>query len=134
MNFVSNTLQLWRSRGLTSLCQNARLFLMKQSASATFHQRTFTLLFKSPGLTSASSQLQTSLEIAKGKSSILQLPAIQLLPWNQQQIRTRKRGTEYQPKNIKRKRTHGWMKRLSTRGGIEVILRRMLKGRKSLSH
>uniref|UniRef100_H3AKC2 Large ribosomal subunit protein bL34m n=1 Tax=Latimeria chalumnae TaxID=7897 RepID=H3AKC2_LATCH len=62
------------------------------------------------------------------------LPAIQLLPWNQQQIRTRKRGTEYQPKNIKRKRTHGWMKRLSTRGGIEVILRRMLKGRKSLSH
>uniref|UniRef100_A0A1A8S7T5 Large ribosomal subunit protein bL34m n=1 Tax=Nothobranchius rachovii TaxID=451742 RepID=A0A1A8S7T5_9TELE len=57
-----------------------------------------------------------------------------LPPWQHQQVRTRKRGTEYQPKNIKRKRTHGWIKRLSTQGGIEVILRRMLKGRKSLCH
>lgn len=55
-------------------------------------------------------------------------------PWQYQQVRTRKRGTEYQPKNIKRKRTHGWIKRISSQGGIEVILRRMLKGRKSLSH
>lgn len=54
--------------------------------------------------------------------------------WQYQQIRTVKRGTEYQPKNIKRKRTHGWIKRISSRGGIEVILRRMLKGRKSLTH
>ncbi|XP_063076394.1 39S ribosomal protein L34, mitochondrial [Engraulis encrasicolus] len=54
--------------------------------------------------------------------------------WHHQQIRTVKRGTEYQPKNIKRKRTHGWLKRISTQGGIEVILRRMLKGRKSLTH
>lgn len=58
----------------------------------------------------------------------------QQLPWQYQQVRTKKRGTEYQPKNIKRKRTHGWIKRLSSRGGIEVLLRRMLKGRKSLSH
>ncbi|XP_010892275.2 39S ribosomal protein L34, mitochondrial [Esox lucius] len=58
----------------------------------------------------------------------------QQLPWNYQQVRTKKRGTEYQPKNLKRKRTHGWIKRISTQGGIEVILRRMLKGRKSLSH
>ncbi|XP_061587200.1 39S ribosomal protein L34, mitochondrial [Cololabis saira] len=56
------------------------------------------------------------------------------LPWQHQQVRTRKRGTEYQPKNIKRKRTHGWIKRMSSSGGIEVILRRILKGRKSLSH
>ncbi|CAL8345992.1 unnamed protein product [Merluccius merluccius] len=56
------------------------------------------------------------------------------LPWRHQQVRTKKRGTEYQPKNIKRKRTHGWIKRISTRGGIAVLLRRMLKGRKSLSH
>uniref|UniRef100_A0A8C1YCL1 Large ribosomal subunit protein bL34m n=1 Tax=Cyprinus carpio TaxID=7962 RepID=A0A8C1YCL1_CYPCA len=54
--------------------------------------------------------------------------------WHYQQVRTVKRGTEYQPKNIKRKRTHGWIKRISTPGGIEVILRRMLKGRKSLTH
>lgn len=58
----------------------------------------------------------------------------QQLPWQYQQVRTRKRGTEYQPKNIKRKRTHGWIKRISSRSGIEVLLRRMLKGRKSLSH
>ncbi|XP_028670546.1 39S ribosomal protein L34, mitochondrial [Erpetoichthys calabaricus] len=55
------------------------------------------------------------------------------LPWIWQQVRGRKRGLEYQPSNIKRKNTHGWMKRISTRGGIEVILRRMLKGRKSLT-
>ncbi|KFQ52730.1 hypothetical protein N334_07646, partial [Pelecanus crispus] len=54
--------------------------------------------------------------------------------WNHQQIRTKARGNEYQPNNRKRKRTHGWIKRISTPGGIEVILRRMLKGRKSLSH
>ncbi|KAM7379107.1 hypothetical protein PAMP_004680 [Pampus punctatissimus] len=58
----------------------------------------------------------------------------QQLPCQYQQVRTRKRGTEYQPKNIKRKRTHGWIKRISSQGGIEVILRRMLKGRKSLTH
>uniref|UniRef100_A0A663N614 Large ribosomal subunit protein bL34m n=1 Tax=Athene cunicularia TaxID=194338 RepID=A0A663N614_ATHCN len=50
------------------------------------------------------------------------------------QIRTKARGNEYQPNNRKRKRTHGWIKRISTPAGIEVILRRMLKGRKSLSH
>ncbi|KPP66211.1 39S ribosomal protein L34, mitochondrial-like [Scleropages formosus] len=61
-------------------------------------------------------------------------PVFQPLPWSHQQARTVKRGTEYQPKNLKRKRTHGWIKRISSRGGIEVILRRMLKGRKSLSH
>ncbi|CAN9503221.1 unnamed protein product [Ophioblennius macclurei] len=58
----------------------------------------------------------------------------QQMPWQYQQIRTKKRGMEYQPKNLKRKRTHGWIKRISTQGGIEVILRRMLKGRKSLTH
>ncbi|XP_007896999.1 39S ribosomal protein L34, mitochondrial [Callorhinchus milii] len=69
-------------------------------------------------------------------AGLLQRLTGQLSPWfpQQQQVRTRKRGTEYQPKNIKRKRTHGWMKRISTRGGIEVILRRMLKGRNSLTH
>ncbi|XP_068517697.1 large ribosomal subunit protein bL34m [Anas acuta] len=54
--------------------------------------------------------------------------------WSLQQVRLKARGNEYQPNNRKRKRTHGWIKRISTPGGIEVILRRMLKGRKSLSH
>uniref|UniRef100_A0A8C6YU41 Large ribosomal subunit protein bL34m n=1 Tax=Nothoprocta perdicaria TaxID=30464 RepID=A0A8C6YU41_NOTPE len=54
--------------------------------------------------------------------------------WSLQQVRTKARGNTYQPNNRKRKRTHGWVKRISTPAGIEVILRRMLKGRKSLSH
>lgn len=51
-----------------------------------------------------------------------------------QQARGRARGNEYQPSNIKRKHKHGWIRRLSTPAGVQVILRRMLKGRKSLSH
>ncbi|NWU73096.1 RM34 protein, partial [Pterocles burchelli] len=54
--------------------------------------------------------------------------------WSLQQIRPKARGNEYQPSNRKRKRTHGWIRRISTPGGIQVILRRMLKGRKSLTH
>ncbi|MEJ1287878.1 39S ribosomal protein L34, mitochondrial [Cricetulus griseus] len=51
-----------------------------------------------------------------------------------QPARGRTRGNEYQPSNIKRKHKHGWIRRLSTPAGVQVILRRMLKGRKSLSH
>ncbi|XP_030322476.1 39S ribosomal protein L34, mitochondrial [Calypte anna] len=55
-------------------------------------------------------------------------------PWALPQVRSRTRGNEYQPNNRKRKRTHGWIRRISTPGGVAVILRRMLKGRKSLTH
>ncbi|KAK2499289.1 hypothetical protein MC885_018191 [Smutsia gigantea] len=48
--------------------------------------------------------------------------------------RGKARGNEYQPSNIKRKHKHGWARRLSTPAGVQVILRRMYKGRKSLSH
>ncbi|XP_006928641.1 39S ribosomal protein L34, mitochondrial isoform X1 [Acinonyx jubatus] len=51
-----------------------------------------------------------------------------------QQSRGKARGNEYQPSNIKRKHKHGWIRRLSTPAGVQVILRRMHKGRKSLSH
>ncbi|XP_044311878.1 39S ribosomal protein L34, mitochondrial [Varanus komodoensis] len=56
------------------------------------------------------------------------------VPWSHQPVRTKARGNEYQPSNIKRKHKHGWIKRIRERSGIEVILRRMLKGRKSLTH
>ena len=39
----------------------------------------------------------------------------------------------YQPKKIKRARTHGFRSRMKTSGGRKVIKRRMAKGRKELS-
>ncbi|HCP60160.1 MAG TPA: 50S ribosomal protein L34 [Dehalococcoidia bacterium] len=39
----------------------------------------------------------------------------------------------YQPKKIPRKRVHGFLARMSTRGGRAVLKARRLKGRKKLT-
>lgn len=39
----------------------------------------------------------------------------------------------WQPKKIKRLRDHGFLKRMSTKGGKAIITRRRAKGRKNLS-
>jgi len=39
----------------------------------------------------------------------------------------------FQPSNKRRKRTHGFLERMRTRGGRSIIKRRRRKGRKRLS-
>lgn len=42
-------------------------------------------------------------------------------------------STTYQPKKRKRARTHGFLKRTKSPGGLKVLKRRRQKGRKKIS-
>lgn len=72
-------------------------------------------------------------------SSAANLPGASFLlgrvfPIFQQPCRYVRRGTEYQPNNLQRKRKHGYLARLRTRSGRKILERRREKGRKFLSH
>ncbi|XP_068276850.1 large ribosomal subunit protein bL34m [Nyctibius grandis] len=113
--------RLWPRAG------GGRFFLPQPAAAGPFQLRAASVL-------SRSLELPLGSHLSSNPSAVRPGLAAPAPPWHLQQIRTKARGNEYQPNNRKRKRTHGWIKRISTPGGIEVILRRMLKGRKSLSH
>ncbi|KAI0342069.1 hypothetical protein BDW22DRAFT_231825 [Trametopsis cervina] len=51
-----------------------------------------------------------------------------------QQVRYGSRGTEYQPSQRKRKRKHGFLARKRSVSGRKILLRRMAKSRKYLTH
>lgn len=50
------------------------------------------------------------------------------------QLRCAQRGAEYQPSQRKRKRRHGFLARKRSLHGRKILVRRMIKGRKYLSH
>ncbi|KAF9582240.1 hypothetical protein BGW38_000467 [Lunasporangiospora selenospora] len=50
------------------------------------------------------------------------------------QVRFVTYGREYQPSQRVRKRRHGFLARMKSRTGRNIILRRLAKGRKYLSH
>ncbi|XP_063003094.1 large ribosomal subunit protein bL34m [Elgaria multicarinata webbii] len=104
------------------------LLLMQRGAASVIYQRGICSVFSAPWRPSLNPCL--SLEPARVSPG---LPGL-ATPWIHQQVRTKARGNEYQPSNLKRKHKHGWIKRIREASGIRVILRRMLKGRKSLSH
>jgi len=73
----------------------------------------------------------------------LRFPSLQLNPSSPSilgsfsplgQMRFAQRGMEYQPSQRKRKRKHGFLARKRSLDGRKILLRRLAKGRKYLSH
>ncbi|KAG0261691.1 hypothetical protein BG011_000787 [Mortierella polycephala] len=75
------------------------------------------------GVTSTSSSIFSSL-------TGFRLPTV----FGTSQARFVSYGREYQPSQRVRKRRHGFLARMKSRGGRRIIQNRLLKGRKYLSH
>eukprot|EP00842_Homolaphlyctis_polyrhiza_P000276 jgi/Hompol1/1249/HPOL_001765-RA len=63
-----------------------------------------------------------------------QASTVNLFAPGSMQVRHATYGQEYNPSTLIRKRRFGFLRRLRTLGGRKILKRRMLKGRKWLSH
>lgn len=54
--------------------------------------------------------------------------------WSTMSVRTNIRNHFPRAKETKRITVHGWEKRMSTKNGRKIIMRRILKGKHVLSH
>ncbi|BGP04057.1 50S ribosomal protein L34 [Rhodotorula toruloides ATCC 204091] len=90
--------------------------------------------FLSPLRPSLSPFSASSPSPASSSSPILSLLASRPAAIAPQQKRFTTYGAEYQPSTLKRKRKHGFLKRLRTKSGRNILRRRFSKGRKYLSH
>lgn len=75
-----------------------------------------------------------STSLSSSRILLNSIPATRVSLLEVVQIRGAKYGMEYQPNNLKRKRKHGYLKRIRTPGGRKILERRKAKGRKWLSH
>lgn len=66
--------------------------------------------------------------------SLLQRLTPLAAPRQQQQVRCVTYGSEYQPSQRKRKRKHGFLARLKSKGGRKMLARRKAHGRRFISH
>ncbi|KAK1924499.1 ribosomal protein L34-domain-containing protein [Papiliotrema laurentii] len=87
--------------------------------------------------TRTASPLSTLSTLTPFRSSLPSSPspfASLSLSFQPMQVRYRTMGAFYQPSQRKRKRKHGFLSRVRTHNGRKMLQRRMLKGRRFLSH
>ncbi|KAG2150615.1 ribosomal protein L34-domain-containing protein [Suillus clintonianus] len=92
-------------------------------------------LLSLPSFTAVNSIIPASRSILINRASLLpQTLSLPSLCDALGQKRFASRGTEYQPSQRKRKRKHGFLARKKTATGRKTLARRLLKGRRFLSH
>lgn len=113
----------------TSTCTSSTIEAAARPSTSVLRS-SLTSSFLRPSLSSATSSLLSFSSPSLRQSPLLSL----LLPSSATQIRTTTYGQEYQPSQRIRKRRHGFLARRKSRGGLKVLIRRRMKGRRFLSH
>ena len=120
---------------------------LKPVLGAKLLETSFKLPAPSSSLTNSSSVTGTRTNIglfssvtgsgSGGSLLVMRLNSLMSLrsrPFLASQVRFVQYGREYQPNTLKRKRSYGFLARLKSIGGRKILKRRMMKGRKTLSH